>query len=157
MSARAAFSCRRSRSFKTLRAGSRPSRATARPRAAAPISLTTSASGRSALSSWEVAFNGAEPVRAETMKAFAEAFAPCGFRAESFRPCYGLAEATLLVSSQAAAGRVPPVKTVGAEALQKDIVAELPEGSGGARTLVSCGQTPSGQGVHVYRPGTFEE
>ena len=47
------------------------------------------------LSSWRVAFNGAEPVRAETLDAFAEAFAPCGFRREAFYPCFGLAEATL--------------------------------------------------------------
>ena len=45
-----------------------------------------------------MAFNGAEPVRAETLDAFAEAFAPCGFRREAFYPCYGLAEATLIVS-----------------------------------------------------------
>jgi amino acid adenylation domain-containing protein len=50
------------------------------------------------LSSWRVAFNGAEPVRAATLDAFAEAFAPCGFRREAFYPCYGLAEATLFVS-----------------------------------------------------------
>ncbi|MEA2693613.1 MAG: hypothetical protein QOJ16_3000, partial [Acidobacteriota bacterium] len=43
------------------------------------------------LASWEVAFNGAEPVRPETLARFAEAFAPCGFRARSFYPCYGLA------------------------------------------------------------------
>ncbi len=50
------------------------------------------------LSSWEVAFNGAEPVRAETIERFSEYFAPCGFRKEAFYPCYGLAESTLMVS-----------------------------------------------------------
>lgn len=50
------------------------------------------------LSSWQVALNGAEPVRPETMDAFVEAFAPHGFDARAFMPCYGLAEATLLVS-----------------------------------------------------------
>ncbi len=44
------------------------------------------------------ALNGAEPVRAETQRRFAEAFAECGFQPESFCPAYGLAEATLLVS-----------------------------------------------------------
>lgn len=48
------------------------------------------------LSSWEVAFNGAEPVRAESLRRFTEAFAPCGFRKKAFLPCYGLAETTLL-------------------------------------------------------------
>ena len=50
------------------------------------------------LSSWTVAFNGAEPVRAVTLERFSRKFAAAGFRRGSFRPCYGLAEATLLVS-----------------------------------------------------------
>src|SRR4030095_9583991 len=52
------------------------------------------------LSCWEVAFNGSEPVKAETMKRFAEKFGKTGFRTESFYPCYGLAEATVFVSSR---------------------------------------------------------
>jgi acyl-CoA synthetase (AMP-forming)/AMP-acid ligase II len=50
------------------------------------------------LSCWRVAFVGAEPVRAETLARFTQAFAPQGFRYEAFYPCYGLAEATLMVS-----------------------------------------------------------
>jgi amino acid adenylation domain-containing protein len=50
------------------------------------------------LSSWQVAYNGAEPVRASTLKRFAEVFAPSGFKKEAFYPCYGLAEATLFVT-----------------------------------------------------------
>jgi acyl-CoA synthetase (AMP-forming)/AMP-acid ligase II len=48
---------------------------------------------------WRHAFNGAEPIRQSTLDAFHEMFAPCGFDAGAFRPCYGLAEATLLVST----------------------------------------------------------
>ncbi|WP_406208676.1 fatty acyl-AMP ligase [Streptomyces sp. NBC_01017] len=50
------------------------------------------------LSSWRVAFNGAEPVRAATLRRFTETFAPAGFRREALYPCYGLAEATLMVT-----------------------------------------------------------
>ncbi|MEV4314722.1 fatty acyl-AMP ligase [Actinocrispum sp. NPDC049592] len=50
------------------------------------------------LSRWELAFNGAERVRASTLREFSSRFAPAGFRAEAFYPCYGLAEATLYVS-----------------------------------------------------------
>ena len=50
------------------------------------------------LSHWKLAFNGAEPVRAQTMERFAKAFAPWGFQARTLCPCYGLAEATLMVS-----------------------------------------------------------
>ena len=89
--------------------------ATAGRRAAARTSPSTCACARSRpisaatldLSSWTVAFSGAEPVRAETLERFAETFAPCGFRPEAFYPCYGLAEATLLVSGGYKAA--PPV------------------------------------------------
>src|SRR5208282_4271095 len=50
------------------------------------------------LGSWDVAYNGAEPVRADTMQRFVATFAACGFRPGALQPCYGLAEATLLVS-----------------------------------------------------------
>ena len=50
------------------------------------------------LSAWKTAFCGAEPIRAETLEKFAETFAPYGFRRDSFYPCYGLAEGTLIVS-----------------------------------------------------------
>jgi acyl-CoA synthetase (AMP-forming)/AMP-acid ligase II len=50
------------------------------------------------LSSWDLAFVGAEPVRAATLDRFAATFAKVGFRREAFYPCYGLAEATLIVS-----------------------------------------------------------
>jgi acyl-CoA synthetase (AMP-forming)/AMP-acid ligase II len=50
------------------------------------------------LSSWDLAFVGAEPVRAATLDRFEAIFAKVGFRREAFYPCYGLAEATLIVS-----------------------------------------------------------
>jgi amino acid adenylation domain-containing protein len=50
------------------------------------------------LTSWRVAFNGAEPVRAETLERFTAAFAPHGFDRRAFYPCYGMAETTLIVS-----------------------------------------------------------
>jgi acyl-CoA synthetase (AMP-forming)/AMP-acid ligase II len=57
------------------------------------------------LSCWKAAYNGAEPVRHDTMRAFADAFHEAGFDASAFRPCYGLAEATLLVSCDRWDGR----------------------------------------------------
>lgn len=60
------------------------------------------------LSCWEVAFNGAEPVRAATMRRFAKAFAPAGLDARALFPCYGLAESTLAVTA-ASVGAGPTV------------------------------------------------
>src|ERR1700738_5578818 len=51
------------------------------------------------LSSWKVAFNGAEPVRADTIERFAATFAPYGFDRRAMNPQYGMAEATVMVSA----------------------------------------------------------
>ena len=105
------------------------------------------------LSSWKVAFSGAEPVRAATLERFAEMFGPCGFRAASFQPCYGLAEATLFVTG-GTSGR-------GAKSLCADPAAlerhELALAAGPGRVLVSCGRAGSGQRVAVVDPGTCTE
>lgn len=57
------------------------------------------------LSTWRLALNGAETVRAKVMTQFAEVFSPYGFSKRVFFPCYGLAEATLLVSGDCQADR----------------------------------------------------
>jgi acyl-CoA synthetase (AMP-forming)/AMP-acid ligase II len=50
------------------------------------------------LKNWSLAFNGAETVRVDTMESFTNTFAECGFNKNVFSPCYGLAEASLIVS-----------------------------------------------------------
>ena len=75
------------------------------------------------LSSWQVAWSGAEPVRARTLNAFASRFARCGLRAEALSGSYGLAEATLMVTS---AHPCPtPLLRVDAAALQSGRVQVL--------------------------------
>jgi len=106
------------------------------------------------LSSWEVAFNGAEPVRAETLDAFAEAFGPCGFRREAFYPCFGLAEATLIVSG----GYVfqpPIVRTFDAAALARREVVDAAPDDAEARALVGCGQNLPDQKILIVDPDTL--
>lgn len=105
------------------------------------------------LSSWSVAFCGAEPVRAETLRRFAQAFAGCGFRPQAFLPCYGLAEATLLVTAVAPA-QAPRELRLEPAALERGLVAPAPERAVAARTLVSCGRPPAGVRVRVVDPDT---
>lgn len=90
------------------------------------------------LSRLSTVMNGAEPVQAATMQAFAEVFAPVGFRREAFMPVYGLAEATLLVSGGSAAP-VPVVCHLDRGGLQEDRVVDADPQDPGAVALVSCG------------------
>ncbi|MEO6809431.1 MAG: amino acid adenylation domain-containing protein, partial [Isosphaeraceae bacterium] len=103
------------------------------------------------LSQWRVAFNGAEPIHPETLERFVEAFGPSGFRREAFLPCYGLAEATLLVSGGPPLTG-PSVLTATAEDLGRDrIVAADPQTSGTC-SLVGSGQVPADQDVVIVEP-----
>ena len=74
------------------------------------------------LSGWKLAFNGAEPVRAESIRRFCETFAPHGFAASAMLPAYGLAEATVLVSA-GGRGAGPVTRTVSRDALRAGRVA----------------------------------
>ncbi|HEY2157836.1 MAG TPA: fatty acyl-AMP ligase, partial [Isosphaeraceae bacterium] len=103
------------------------------------------------LSRWSVAFNGAEPIRPETLDRFAEAFAPCGFRREAFLPCYGLAEATLLVSGRRSTGS-PFILHASGAALGEDRVE--PAAADDERRLVGSGSVPEGTYVVIVNPAT---
>jgi len=103
------------------------------------------------LSTWTVAFNGSEPVREETLSRFAEAFEPCGFRAESFRPCYGLAEATLMVAGRPTASRVRILRAHTA-ALGNNRIVAASEADDGVQSLIGCGEIPSDQKVLIVNP-----
>jgi amino acid adenylation domain-containing protein len=103
------------------------------------------------LSSWVVAFNGAEPIRADSLERFALAFEPYGFRREAFSPCYGLAEATLMVSSGTLSA-TRSVRNFEAKALERNHVRQSEMDAGHTRTLVSCGQVPAEQKVVIVNP-----
>ncbi|HEX5758640.1 MAG TPA: AMP-binding protein, partial [Thermoanaerobaculia bacterium] len=104
------------------------------------------------LSSRRLAFNGAEAVRPETLRRFAERFAPYGFRAAALKPVYGLAECSLALC-------FPPVEAP----LRVDAVARaaferagraVPAGADDPRPLhfVSCGPPLPGHEVRIAGP-----
>lgn len=99
------------------------------------------------LSSWRVAFNGAEPVRAATLRRFADTFAPAGFRREALYPCYGLAEATLMVTGSAV--HTPPTLLQAPES--------GPHAGQSDAASVSCGRPGPDITVAVADPERREE
>lgn len=100
------------------------------------------------LSCWQVAFSGAERIRSRSLDRFAEAFGPCGFRREAFFPCYGLAEATLLVSG-GPRGVAPTVVHVAADALARHRVRATTVDDPGSLSFVGCGELLPGQEVAI--------
>ncbi|HVT57970.1 MAG TPA: amino acid adenylation domain-containing protein, partial [Thermoanaerobaculia bacterium] len=121
---------------------------------------------------WEVAFNGAEPVRPATLERFAAAFGPCGFRRQAFYPCYGLAEATLFVSGGGPGSfsippnpphppRPPNIASFDAASLERHLALRregepTPGGAAAVRTLVSCGWSWEDQRLVIADPETGE-
>jgi acyl-CoA synthetase (AMP-forming)/AMP-acid ligase II len=108
------------------------------------------------LSCWKVAFNGAEPIRDDTLQRFSSRFSAVGFASEAFFPCYGLAEATLLVSaSEKGRGSVRMVADADALAHKRVVVNPDPMSVGGmARTLVGCGYVLPDEDVRIVDPET---
>ena len=110
------------------------------------------------LSSWQVAFNGSEPVRDTTIERFFRRFRHLGFRKAAAHPCYGLAECTLLVASKVAGSEMV---TRQADALRLGIgdrvgalhPPKTPE-SGSDKTLVSSGRVAAGLAVRIVNPHT---
>jgi acyl-CoA synthetase (AMP-forming)/AMP-acid ligase II len=104
------------------------------------------------LSSWKLALNGAEPVRADTIGRFGETFAPYGFAASSMYPAYGMAEATVLISA-GRRGAGPALRHLSREGLQRDR-ALSPRDAGDTQTMVGCGRALAGERIRIVDPGS---
>ncbi|MBC6445964.1 fatty acyl-AMP ligase [Actinokineospora xionganensis] len=90
------------------------------------------------LSALRVLGNGAEPIRARTLARFSEAFRESGFRHEAHMPGYGLAEATLVVTSKERSAP-PTVRTFDRDDLRAGRVCVVAEDAPRGRTMVGCG------------------
>jgi acyl-CoA synthetase (AMP-forming)/AMP-acid ligase II len=103
------------------------------------------------LSTWDVACSGAEAVRADTLDRFSQRFSRCGFRRRTFFPCYGLAEATLIVSG-GPRGIEPIILDVSRASLGQDRLAIPSDNREQAIRLVSSGRPIGDQAVLIVDP-----
>jgi 8-amino-7-oxononanoate synthase len=105
------------------------------------------------LSSWRLAFTGAEPISAHVLDSFASKFAACGFRKEAFYPCYGMAEATLFITGArpSHSPQLPQYKDVSSAelTLHKVVACENPAQS---QRLVGCGVAAEEHEVCIVNP-----
>ena len=105
------------------------------------------------LSKWEVAFNGAEPVRADVMESFSEKFAPYGFNPNAHYPCYGMAETTLIVTG--GDKKEPPIiRSFNKHDLTEHRVVRTDADDSNAKPLVGCGQILDDEEVLIVHPET---
>lgn len=108
------------------------------------------------LSCWRVAFTGAEPVRLSTIEQFSAAFAECGFRKEAFYPCYGLAEASLIVSGGNGPG-LPHAMAFQRSALENRMVVPVEPTHADVQMMVSCGGPLLDEQIVIADPDTLAE
>ncbi|MGB8192326.1 MAG: AMP-binding protein [Chitinophagaceae bacterium] len=106
------------------------------------------------LSSWKVAYNGSEPVRADTMQQFSERFSFIGFNENAFVTCYGLAEATLLVAGVKKDNTAPRVIAVNTDSNSTDRIQLVDSSTAGARKMVSSGKLAAGVEVKIFGCGS---
>lgn len=131
---------------------------TAAPNAAYRMCVKQSTAAQRAaldLSHWSTAAISSEQVQAATMQEFADAFAPAGFRLEAFRPAYGLAEATLLVTGDPGPGVAGARYVDGAALAENQAIDATPDAA--AVALVSCGPPVYSQRVVIVDPETRRE
>jgi amino acid adenylation domain-containing protein/thioester reductase-like protein len=107
------------------------------------------------LSSWTLAFCGAEPVRPETLERFARTFERCGFRRNAFYPCFGMAESTLLVSGSEGPAE-PRTLTIDRKSLERDLVVPASTNDAGSLTMINCGKPIIDQKIVIANPTTLE-
>ena len=103
------------------------------------------------LSSWRVAYNGSETVRKNTLLRFRDRFEPCGFHWNAFRPVYGLAESTLLVSTLRVS-EPPAFYDADADALAAGIVEPPRTPESRSVSFVSCGRSPEESRFLIVNP-----
>jgi acyl-CoA synthetase (AMP-forming)/AMP-acid ligase II len=103
------------------------------------------------LSGWRLALNGAEPVRAETLRRFAATFAPHGFAAQALYPAYGMAEATVLVAA-GRRGEGARIRTFSRDGLRRHRAS--PPQDADAQDVVGCGRALAGERIAVVDPET---
>ncbi|WP_078843182.1 fatty acyl-AMP ligase [Streptomyces albus] len=97
-----------------------------------------------------VLINGSEPVRSATVERFERAFAPAGLSPAAHCPAYGLAEATVFVTTDTRE-QAPTTVVCDPEALADGRIEVRGPGDGAVTRLVSCG-TPAGQELRIAGP-----
>ncbi len=105
------------------------------------------------LSGWKFAANGAEPVRAQTLQRFSEAFRVSGLRIETLYPCYGLAETTLFVTG-GRRNETARIQSFDRSALEQKVGIATHSHQANQVDLVGSGTSPQQQQIRIVNSDT---
>ena len=106
------------------------------------------------LSSWELAYTGAEMIRSETLERFITAFQNCGFNPKAIYPCYGLAESTLFVTGNRSKGKLLS-KKFNMTQIKLNVVQPVMHNESESVELVNCGLAAAGHELRIVDPLTL--
>lgn len=104
---------------------------------------------------WKIAFNGSEPIHRETLDRFTRKFSPCGFRSSTFFPVYGLAEATLMVTT-GLEDDTPVFHCITISGLEQNKVVPASLDAPGSKVIVGCGRAVSPVELAIVNPATHQ-
>ncbi len=107
------------------------------------------------LSSWDLAFCGAEPIHRETLERFVKTFEPYGLKREALYACYGLAEATLIATG-GIKGKWPTIRTFAGDELTQNQAVLANPGDKNPRELLSCGMCSPDQKLLIVDPQSLQ-
>lgn len=108
------------------------------------------------LSSWQSAYNGAEPIRQKTLEDFSAKFQSSGFQSQCFYPCYGMAEATLMISG-GSIHRQPIYLNAQGDALENNVVVEANIDNENYQQIVGCGHSWLDTEIRIVDPETCQQ
>ncbi len=107
------------------------------------------------LSSWRVAYNGAEPINPDTIDRFSNKFERCGFKRKAFYPCYGLAEGTLFVTG-GSTNAEPVIRSFDSKKYRDNTIITCPSSQSGHR-MVGCGSCLNEEQISIVDPDTLTQ
>ena len=105
---------------------------------------------------WRIAYSGSEPIRKKTLEEFSDKFNKFGFQSHYFYPCYGMAEATLMISGDNPKNK-PVYLNVEIEALEKGVALQVHLDSKNSRQIVGCGHAWLDTDIRIVDPNNLIE
>ena len=103
---------------------------------------------------WRIAYSGSEPIRKKTLEEFSDNFNKTGFQSHYFYPCYGMAEATLMISG-CSPNNEPVYFNAELKALEEGYAVEVDLDNKNNKQIVGCGHALLDTDIRIVDPNNL--